>query len=164
VLVTPEVVQEPDAQGVDMTAWNGGYFVANVTKDGFEIRLPGGGYCNGYGHCPYRVWFNWIVVGVEGESAESPSEFPVTTSPVVEPPPVTTPVTVEPPVVESSDVTSTEIIPDVTTSTDSGSVTTTADAPVTEPAPPADDSMLNLEAPVDQSSTDSAETTPSDTP
>jgi len=162
VLVTPEVVQEPDAQGVDMTAWNGGYFVANVTKDGFDIRLPGGGYCNAYTHCPYRVWFNWMVVGIEGDQAtDTTSVVPVEAAPVVsEPaPPVEAPLLIEQPGDSGTEVPTSTALDFV--------VTTTEELPVVEAASSTDSSFLNLTTPTDQSTTettDSVEVLPSDTP
>ncbi|HEU0051237.1 MAG TPA: hypothetical protein VFQ60_04260, partial [Patescibacteria group bacterium] len=88
VFVTPEMVPEPDAQGVDASTWDGGYFLDYVTTTGFEIRLPRGGYCVSYTHCPVRLWFNWFVVGYEGETSTN-SGIPAVSS-TIDTTPVTT--------------------------------------------------------------------------
>jgi hypothetical protein len=70
VYLTPEVTDVSGGLGYDGSIWSGNYYLTNRTAAGFEIRLPGGGYCPTVSAipCPIRVSFMWFVVGLDGES------------------------------------------------------------------------------------------------
>ncbi|MBI5654189.1 hypothetical protein HZC53_00830 [Candidatus Uhrbacteria bacterium] len=130
VFVSPEIEDISGGTGYDHSIWDGGYYLTDVTSTGFEIRLPGGGYCPTVGltPCPISLSFNWFVVGFESATPTSSlPETPTTTAPVEE-------------VATTTDSGTETVVPETTPTTDPAPVesTGTTDVPVTpteEPAP-----------------------------
>lgn len=103
VYLSPELIDRSNGLGYDHSIWNGAYYLTNVSNTGFEIRLPQGGICATLSPCPVELWFNWFIVGFEGEGGQpalpaspiSPPPVPVTEG-------VQTPIPVQEPIATST--------------------------------------------------------------
>jgi hypothetical protein len=66
VFVTPTLHPVKGSQGVDPTAWDGNFYIGSVSSTGFNVYIPNGGYCRGYGRCPVELILNWFVIRIDG--------------------------------------------------------------------------------------------------
>jgi len=70
VQVTARLEKANSSESFDNDVWDGTYYIANITEEGFEIRLPGLGLCKYYDPCPAVLSMDWFAYFQEPEIEE----------------------------------------------------------------------------------------------